>query len=55
MSPTAFDVGVTLTMSPNSWFTSAYTRQTSLPAVGQAQRPGLLVEVRVLPAGHLVL
>ena len=23
MSPTAFDVGVTFTMSPNSWFTSA--------------------------------
>jgi hypothetical protein len=23
MSPTTLDVGVTLTMSPNSWFTSA--------------------------------
>ena len=35
MSPTTFEVGVTLTMSPNRWLTSAYIRQTS----GQ-RRPG---------------
>ena len=42
MSPTTFEVGVTLTMSPNSWLTSAYIRQTSGQRVARPERLRLL-------------
>ena len=54
MSPTAFDDGVTLTMSPNSWLTSAYIRQMSGQRCARPERLGLLVQVGVLAAGHFV-
>ena len=54
MSPTTFDVGVTLTMSPKRRLTSAYALQTSGQRDARPERLGLLEEVRVLAAGHLV-
>ena len=54
MSPTTFDDGVTFTMSPKSRLTSAYAWQTSCQRLVQAEGLGLLEQVRVLAAGHLV-
>ena len=54
MSPTTFDDGVTLTMSPKSRLTSAYAVQTSRQRVARPSALACWKQVRVLPAGHLV-
>ena len=54
MSPTTLEDGVTLTMSPNIWFTSAYICADLVPALLEAHRAGLRLEVGELAARHLV-
>ena len=54
MSPTALDVGVTLTMSPNSWLTRRTCWQTSGQRSAKPNGLRLLEQVGVLSAGHLV-
>ena len=54
MSPTTLDDGVTLTMSPNIRFTSAYIVRDLVPALLEPHRPRLRLEVGELPARHLV-
>ncbi len=54
MSPTTLLDGVTFTMSPNSRFTSAYVRAISCQRAPRPMRFGLLLQIRVLAARHLV-
>ena len=54
MSPTTLLDGVTFTMSPKARLTSAYVRAISLPACAQPHALGLLLQIRVLAARHLV-
>ena len=53
MSPTTFELGVTLMMSPKSRLTSEYAVQTSCQRDARPEGLGLLVQVRILAAGHL--
>ena len=54
MSPTTLDVGVTLTMSPNMSFTSAYACATSGHRSPKPRAARLLAQVGVLAARHAV-
>ena len=54
MSPTTFELGVTLMMSPKSRLTSEYALQTSCQRDARPEGLGLLEQVGVLAAGHLV-
>ena len=54
MSPTTLLLGVTLTMSPKSCVDLGIDAGDFVPALRQAHAGGLLLEVGVLAAGHLV-
>ena len=54
MSPTTFDVGVTLTISPNSSFTSRVRARDFVPAIREPEAARLLAQVGVLAARHAV-
>ena len=52
MSPTTFDDGVTLTISPNKQVDLAVGLADLMPPRGQSQSLGLLEQIGVLAAGH---
>jgi hypothetical protein len=55
MSPTTLLLGVTLTMSPKRAFDLAVIAHDLRPARAEAEGVGLLAQVGVLAAGHLVV